>query len=148
MDRKVPQAASEEIELYVRTYYSLLRSSEEVQIKSLVEAHAAMESLLHAQARAEAPDMSAFIYSLLRLPEAVSAARLVILGQSREVFARHGVLRGAAWQPTTSRARRRRALFDGRETLAVFIASHSDIDDLIPMLTAYQIEWNKFHRHL
>ncbi|MCC7361118.1 MAG: hypothetical protein IT317_16660 [Anaerolineales bacterium] len=148
MDRKVPQAASEEIELYVRTYYSLLRSSEEVQIKSLVEAHAAMESLLHAQARADAPDMSAFIYSLLRLPEAVSAARLIILGQSREVFDRHGVLTRAEWQPAASRARRRRALFDGRETLAVFIASHSDIDDLIPLLTAYQIEWNKFHQRL
>ncbi|MGH2523667.1 MAG: DUF6909 family protein, partial [Anaerolineales bacterium] len=28
---------------------------------------------------------------------------------------------------------------------AVYIASHSDIDDLIPLLTAYQIEWNKFN---
>src|SRR5262249_54433113 len=25
---------------------------------------------------------------------------------------------------------------------------HSDIDDLIPMLTAFQIEWNKLHRRL
>ena len=148
MDRKVPHAASEEIELYVRTYYSLLRSSEEVQIKSLVEAHTAMESLLHPQARDARPDMSAFIYSLLRLPEAIVAARLVIMGQSREVFERHGVLRGGAWVATASRARRRRALFDGHTTLAVFIASHSDIDDLIPMLTAYQIEWNKFHHQL
>jgi hypothetical protein len=148
MDRKVPRAASEEIELYVRTYYSLLRSSEEVQIKSLVEAHAAMESLLHAQARAAAPDMSAFIYSLLRLPEGVAAARLVILGQSREVFERHGVRLDGQWSPAVSRARRRRALFNGCDTLAVFIASHSDIDDLIPMLTAYQIEWNKFHQSL
>jgi len=148
MDRKVPHAASEEIELYVRTYYSLLRSSEEVQIKSLVEAHAAMESLLHAQARAAVPDMSAFIYSLLRLPEGIAAARLVILGQSAEVFARHGVVLDGGWAATTSRARRRRALFNGRDMLAVFIASHSDIDDLIPMLTAYQIEWNKFHQRL
>src|SRR5215218_7903149 len=97
MDRKVPRAASEEIELYVRTYYSLLRSSEEVQIKSLVEAHAAMDSLLHAQARAEVPDMSAFIYTLLRLPEAIAAVRLVMLGQSAEVFARHGVALAGGW---------------------------------------------------
>jgi hypothetical protein len=38
--------------------------------------------------------------------------------------------------------------FDGKSTLAAFIASISDIDDLIPMLTAYQIEWNKLHERL
>ena len=81
MDRNVPRSGSEEIELYVRTYYSLLRSSEDVQIKTLIEAHAQMESLLHPLARDEAPDMSAFLYSVLRLPECIGAVRLVILGQ-------------------------------------------------------------------
>jgi len=38
--------------------------------------------------------------------------------------------------------------FDGKETIAAFVASVSDIDDLIPSLTAYQIEWNKLHRRL
>ena len=147
MDRNVPRTASEEIELYVRTYYSLLRSSEEVQLKSLVETHAQMESLLHPHARAAAPDMSAFIYSLLRLPDCVAGARLVLMGQSREVFERNGVPL-EAWTSVPTRARRRRALFNGDDTLALFLASHSDIDDLIPLLTAYQIEWNKFHQHL
>ena len=32
-----------------------------------------------------------------------------------------------------------------RETLAVYIASISDVDDIVPMLTAFQIEWNKMH---
>jgi hypothetical protein len=145
MDRKVPRTASEEIELYLRTYYSLLRSSEEVQIKTLVEAHIQMESLLHPHARDEAPDMSAFIYSLLRLPDCISEVRLVMLGQSQEVFERNGILLGPDWARVTSPARRRRALFNGQDRLAVFIASHSDIDDLVPMLTAFQIEWNKLH---
>jgi hypothetical protein len=149
MDRKVPQTASEEIELYLRTYYSLLRSSEEVQIKSLVEAHMQMDSLLHVQARAEAPDLSAFVYSLLRLPEHVEDTRLIVLGQSREVFERNGLRLDDCWRPVASRARRRRSFFNAEQaTLAVFIASHSDIDDLIPLLTAFQIEWNKFHRLL
>ena len=97
MDRNVPRTGSEEIELYVRTYYSLLRSSEDVQIKTLVEAHAQMESLLHPHARDEAPDMSAFLYSVLRLPECMGPVHLVILGQSREVFARHGVALDGGW---------------------------------------------------
>ena len=37
-------------------------------------------------------------------------------------------------------------LYDGQETLAAYIASASDLDDLIPTIVAYQIEWNKFHR--
>jgi len=32
--------------------------------------------------------------------------------------------------------------------MACIIASRSDIDDIIPLLTAYQIEWNKLHRLL
>src|SRR5207237_4845624 len=35
--------------------------------------------------------------------------------------------------------------YDGKETLAVYIASPSDIDDVIPQLVALQIEWNKLH---
>ena len=149
MDRKVPRTESEEIQLYLRTYYSLLRSSEDVQIKSLVEAHAQMDSLLHKDARSATPDLSAFVYSLLRLPDEIRSARLVVLGQSREVFQRNGVKLDSSWESVGSRARRRRSLLHReRGTLAVFIASHSDIDDLIPLLTAYQIEWNKFHQRL
>src|SRR6266568_6532629 len=110
MDRNVPRSGSEEIELYMRTYYSLLRSSEDVQLKTLIEAHAQMESLLHSHARDEAPDMSAFLYSVLRLPDCIGAVRLVILGQSRDVFARHGVTLDGHWRPAPSRARRRQSL--------------------------------------
>lgn len=148
MDRNVPDAASEEIELYIRTYYSLLRTSDEVQIKSLVEAHGNMESSLHPLARSDQPDLSAFIYSMLRLPTCINDVKLVVLGQSGEVFARHGFDLRAGWQAVSSPARRRRCFYDGEQTLAMFIASYSDIDDLIPMLTAYQIEWNKFNQRL
>ena len=36
----------------------------------------------------------------------------------------------------------------GRRRLAAFVSSVSDIDDLIPCLTAFQIEWNKLHWRL
>jgi hypothetical protein len=145
MERTVPSTASEEVELYLRTYYSLLRSTTEVQIRTLEEAHAGMKSLLHPMARDEAPDMAAFIYSLLRLPEEILQVNLVVLGQSLDVFIRGGFVDVENWQPVTASARRRRCLFNGKDTLACFIASRSDIDDVIPLLTAYQIEWNKFH---
>src|SRR2546423_14524106 len=49
------------------------------------------------------------------------------------------------WEMQSSPGRRRRYYFDGKETLAVYIASPSDIDDVIPQLVALQIEWNKLH---
>lgn len=148
MERTVPSTASEEIDLYLRTIYSLLRTTAEVQIRTLEEVHAGMNSSLHPLARSAAPDASAFIYGLLRLPDCLPRVRLVLLGQNLDVFATHGFARVENWQPVTARARRRRCFFNGADTLACYIASRSDIDDIIPVLTAYQIEWNKLNRRL
>jgi len=148
MERTVPTTGSEEISLYMRTYYSLLRTTDEVQIRSLVETHLGMNSSLHVRARDEYPDPGVLIYCSLRLPHCIRHTRLVVMGQSERVFARRGYSDVEAWRPVHAPARRRRTLFDGDETMAAFIASVSDIDDLIPMLTAFQIEWNKMHRLL
>ena len=145
MERRVPRTASEEIELYLQTVYSLLRSSAEVRIKTLEEVHASMNSSLHPHARSEEPDTSALIYSLLRLPPVMPDVQSIVLGQSPSVFAQHGYSNIESWQEVSARARRRRCYYNGTDTLACFIASRSDIDDVIPVLTAYQIEWNKLN---
>ena len=148
MERTVPTTGSEEIQLYMRTYYSLLRTTDEVQIQTLVETHLGMDSLLHVDAREDAIDVSALVYCSLRLPLGIWQARLVVMGQSERVFAWRGYPNVEQWQPAAAPGRRRRAFFDGQETLAVYIASLSDIDDLVPMLTTFQIEWNKIHLRL
>ena len=148
MDRGIPSSANEDIELYMRTYYSLLRTSGEIQIKSLIETHTQIDSSLHLNARTEYPDLAAFVYSTLRLPDCINQVRHVLLGQSDEVFDKAGYPDVARWQAVSAAGRRRKMFFDGDETLAAFIASASDIDDLIPILTAYQIEWNKIHHLL
>lgn len=145
MERTVPKIASEEIELYLRTLYSLLRSTTEIQIRTLEEVHAGMNSLLHPLARQGASDTSAFIYSLLRLPDCMPDVKVVALGQSTSVFENHGYRNVENWIPVNTRARRRRCFYDGKDKLACFIASRSDIEDVIPAMTAYQIEWNKLH---
>jgi hypothetical protein len=147
MERTVPRTDSDEIDLYIRTYYSLLRSSGEIQIETLAESHISTDSLLHPRARVETPDISALVYSSLRLPNCIRSTRLVVLGQRNAVFDRWGY-HVESWQEVSARARRRRAFFDGQDTMALFITSRSDIDDILPSLTAYQIEWNKLHRLL
>ncbi|HKJ28224.1 MAG TPA: hypothetical protein VJ965_11345 [Anaerolineales bacterium] len=148
MERTVPEVASEEIELYLRTAYSLLRASTEVRLRSLEEAHAGMNSLLHPLARTMEVDMSAFVYSVLRLPQVITQVELVVLAQSYEVFHDKGFGSFYDWEEVTAPARRRRCFYDGDKKLACLISSRSDIDDLVPILTAYQIEWNKIHTHL
>ena len=146
MERTVPYTASEEVELYLRTYYSLLRSSDVVQIRSLEEVHAGMNSLLHQHARDRAPDMTAFIYALLRLPDCLRETKEIILGQNGAVFQKAGMGNVWSWEQVNAKARRRRCFYNPEtQTLACIIASRTDIDDVIPLLTAYQIEWNKLH---
>ncbi len=148
MERTVPKSASDEIDLYIRTFYSLLRSTTEVQIRSLEEVHAGMNSSLHISARNDVSDTSAFIYATLRLPDCISEVETIILGQSSLLFARHGYQDVENWERVFSKARRRPTFYNQKGLLAVFIASQSDIEDVVPILTAYQIEWNKIHATL
>ncbi len=145
MDRTVPSSGNEEINLYLRTYYSLLRSTREVKLKSLIEAHKRIHSALHVKADEPEMDMAAFIYAILRIPDCLGTTNLVLMGQSARVFAEHGFSQVETWQQVSAPGRRRRCFFDGAHTLACYIASRSDIDDLVPTLVAYQIERRKLH---
>jgi hypothetical protein len=143
---KYHQAGKRDVELYIRTYNTLLHSSGEINLKALIQAHYNIDSSLHPDARKPYPDMSAFIYSVLRLPDSVNHCTLVLLGQSEEVFQRQGYDVNR-WQAVTSSARRRKWFYDSKETLAAYVASVSDTDDIVPTLVAFQIEWNKiFYR--
>ena len=145
MDRAVPHTGSEEIELYRRTYYSLLRSSDSIKIETLVESHLAMRSSLHEHAADAEPDASALMYSALRLPASIVHVDEVLIGQLDRSFIAAGYKDIANWQRVYAPGRRRRTHFNGKSALAVFVVSRSDIDDLVPLLTAFQIEWNKLH---
>ncbi len=147
MQRQPPSLTSEEINLYVRTYNSLLRSTGEVRIRALEEAHAFSQSSLHVGALSTKVDLSAFGYAAGRLPSCMPGVSLVILGQSHELFEAAG-FDVRSWQIVKTRGRRRPLRWDGDGRLAVFIASVSDFDDLVPILVAYQIEWNKMHQAL
>src|SRR5438477_581126 len=141
---KYHQAGKRDVELYIRTYNTLLRSSGEISLKALVQAHYNIDSSLHPDARSPYPDMSAFIYSILRLPASIVFCNLVLLGQSEEVFLQQG-FNVDTWESVTASARRRKWFYDGHETLAVYVASVSDTDDIVPVLVAFQIEWNKIY---
>src|SRR4029077_578644 len=144
---KVGWTGRHAVELYVRTYTTMLQSSGAIKVESLVQAHLGMGSVLHPLAGEPQSDMGALLYAVRRLPDAISRCRHVVMGQSPQGFR---AILGAdilSWKAVKAPARRRRWYQDGT-TLAVLIASTSDIDDLVPTLVAYQIEWNKLHTSL
>jgi hypothetical protein len=134
---------SDEVELYQRTYTTLLRSSGETHLRVLEPAHRAMGSSLHPLADSDEPDLGAFIYAIRRMPDSVAdGVQVVILGQEKEIFARNGI-DIHDWREADAAARRRRWFEAGDGRHAVLLASASDVDDLVPTLVAFQIEWNK-----
>ncbi|HKB18453.1 MAG TPA: hypothetical protein VKF28_05415 [Candidatus Dormibacteraeota bacterium] len=136
------------VELYVRTYTTMLQSSGDIKVESLVQAHLGMGSVLHPLAAEPRSDMGALLYAVRRLPGAINHSRRVIMGQSPQGFRAALDADILSWKAVKAPARRRRWYHDGDNTLAVLIASRSDIDDLVPTLVAFQIEWNKLHRAL
>jgi hypothetical protein len=133
---------SDEVELYQRTYTTLLRSSGETQLRVLEPSHMAMGSSLHPLAASEELDLGAFLYAVRRLPDGIVGAELVVMGQDTEQLTNNGIP-VQSWQEAEAPARRRRWYDSGAGTLAVLLASSSDVDDLVPTLVAFQIEWNK-----
>jgi hypothetical protein len=136
---------AEAVEVYRRTYTTVLRSTGETRLRVLEASHKAMHSSLHSLADSPEPDLGAFLYAVRRLPEAMFGAERVVMGQSAEIFARRGFGSFATQMEIGAPGRRRRWYDDGKGTLAVLIASASDVDDLVPTLVAFQIEWNKLH---
>ena len=122
VDRQPPRATSDEIDLYIRTYYSLLRSSGDVRVRAFEESHLFSRSSLHLGAEDPDPDLAAFAYSAARLPDCIPQVRRIVLGQSLAQFAAAG-FPIESWQSVRTRGRRRPLRWDGNQTLAVFIAS-------------------------
>ncbi len=140
--------AADRVELYVRTYRTLMRSAGETRLRTLERPHAEMVSSLHGGAGGDQPDPGALIYAMQRLPAAITHVRHVILGQSDEAISTATGEDVTAWQSVSAPGRRRRWHWDGGDRIAVLTASETDVDDLIPTLVALQIEWNKLHGRL
>jgi hypothetical protein len=140
----------ESIDLHVRTYRSALKSTLEVTINSLSSYHLRLNAILHPHGSDQNTiDFSALCYTIPRLPSQIDRTYKVIVGQTPEVFSNSGFTNVVSWPSASSVARRRTSHFHPRKKLlAMFAASVSDIDDLVNLLIAYQVEWNKFHQLL
>src|SRR5690606_13801638 len=126
---------------------SFLTAEGEMYIDQITKLYKDMHPSLHTKAATEQVDIEAFMYSFLRLPPLMQNIRRVIMAQTDDIFHREGY-KIEFWKEVEASARRRKIYYDGHETLAVFINSVTDLDDIVCLLTAFQIEWNKMHEKL
>ena len=99
-----------EVDLYVRTYTTLLQSSGVIGISSFEPAHITAAASLHAGVTEREPDLNAFLYSVQRLPASIVDVRPIVLGQQRGAFLRAGYVNMDEWQIESAPGRRRRRI--------------------------------------
>src|SRR3954466_10128441 len=91
--------SSDEVELYHRTYTTLLRSSGETLVRVLEPSHRSMNSSLHPLAASEELDLGAFLSATRRLPREVPDAKVIVRGQEAKVFSGTAIAPIENWQP-------------------------------------------------
>ena len=117
MDASQRIPGKREVDLYVRTYTTLLQSSGAIPVSSLIPAHLTAASSLHAGAAEPDPDLSAFMYSAQRLPDCIVDVTDIVLGQSARGFPADVLALGSrrlqSRPECNSHQRRRHELFVG-----------------------------------
>ena len=146
--RSPPRRAnlSDEVELYQRTYSTLLRSSGETRLRVLESSHRAMGSSLHPLAGSPSSTSARSSMRSSACPTAIVRARDDRHGPGRgRLRARRasaagglGVRRGARAAAALVRRRRRDARRAARLASPTWTIC-------VPTLVAFQIEWNKMH---
>ncbi|HEX9804657.1 MAG TPA: hypothetical protein VGA67_03175, partial [Candidatus Dojkabacteria bacterium] len=129
--------------MFIRIYRSFLSSGGELEIDQIIKPFIEMQPFLHSKAAMNTIDVGAFIYSLLRLPDQIFNINSVILSQSMRSIKREG-FESDNWKESPAPARRRK-MYTQDEDLFVIINSVTDVDDLVCLLTSFQIEWNKIN---
>jgi len=132
---------------FTTAYRSYLQKNGVLKIDQFIDLYQQMSPSLHKHAATNSIDIEAFMYSFLRLPRIIHEAQDIVMAQITESFARES-FEIDVWEEVHASARRRKMYFDGEKTLATYINSVTDLDDMVGLLTSFSIEWNKIHQRL
>lgn len=133
--------------IFVKTYRNLLADEGILRLNDLAMTYEKIVPSLHPGVASDDIDFGALFYCLLRLPRIIYRIGTIYLAQTEEIFHKEGI--GVEhWELVEAPARRRKMYFDGDKNLAVYVNSITDVDDIVCMLLAYSIEWNKMHKKL
>lgn len=130
--------------LYINAYRSFLKGEGLMGIDQIEGLYKKMTPSIHKKANSSDLDIEGFMYASFRLPFQIKYVKEVVMAQTEDIFQRNGY-KINFWKLVQAPARRRKMYFDQEHTLSVFINSVTDLDDMVGLLCAYSIEWNKIH---
>ncbi len=138
-----------QVSRYQHSYQQSLHTHSEIKLETILREYQRVGSSLHRGADSDEVITSAFLYSCNRLPDCLPVVDDSIVASSIQAIEGCGLAEDiTSWTQVFAEKRRRMAFFDGKSRLILLVTSLSDLDDVIPGLCAYQIEWNKMHRRL
>jgi hypothetical protein len=140
----------ENLTAYIQKMHSALNGGGRIKVSTFVHDHALAEPVLHTKVNDTEPDIGTLVYGSLRLPMELWTAQQIVLGQSDAVFQKAGIdVTARGWTPTKAVARNRKCASNQKEKqLAAFVASVSDVEDIVTIMTALYIEIMKLHKRV
>lgn len=131
------------IRRHIQSYYEKLLTGSEFAVSDIYETYVQMSPSIHKNVSNNKIDIDVLNYCLNRLPIQIFSASKIIISQNLTNFSSMGYDL-SMWQPVSAKSRRRRCYVspDGN-TIATIITSDADIDDLVNILIATEIEFNK-----
>lgn len=134
------------IRRHIQSYYEKFITGQEFAISDLFATYVQMSPSIHTKLNSKDIDIDILNYCLNRLPTQIFSATKIIISQNKENLAKYG-LDISTWQQTSANSRRRRCFVSpDASTIATIITSDADIDDLINILIATQIEFGKIKK--
>lgn len=130
-------------ELFIKSYRSFLQTSGEMSVNQFERLYKNSTPALHQKVNGDEIDVHAFTYAYLRFPAIMHKIDRIILAQTDEIFYKNG-FKINDWIKLSTPARRRK-IYTDNDRLAIIINSVSDVDDIVTILCALQIEWNKIN---
>lgn len=140
----------ENLTAYIQKMHSALHGGGRIKVSTFVHDHVLAEPVLHTKVADAEPDIGTLVYGSLRLPIELWTSERIVLGQSDAVFQKAGMdVTSRGWEPTKAVARNRKcAAHADDKQLAAFIASVSDVEDVVTITTALYIEVMKLHQRV
>jgi hypothetical protein len=138
---------------FIDNYYRQLLTGKDIPLSQFVPGYKKVLPSIHQHLNdPDRVDLSALSYALERLPEEIFETRRIVMSATDKGFADTGLyiesgLKTGLWVKTIASRRRRRCFYHPSSgTLACYVTSPSDVDDIVNCAISFILEWQKIGR--
>lgn len=133
---------------HIRNCFSKLLTGLEFPVKDLEDSYRQMAPTIHQNVFGDKIDVDVLNYCLNRIPSQILFTKNIVLGQNRKKIISAGYEINS-WEEVISKKRRRRNFYSSdSSTLVSILTSDTDLGEIVNILIAVEIEFNKIKAKL